>query len=112
MRTLLTTLAVALVVGLAPTVSEAACSITGTIDRVKMRNDTVSGNHVIYMRQFALDNFFFTANTTDDDLASLAGTLAGLQTRVRIKGNASACPTPPSVGGVTIGRVIDLLVVP
>lgn len=112
MRTLLSTLALALVVGLAPTLAEAACNKTGTVVRVKMRNDGRAGSHIIYIRELGRDLFYWTARTADDEMANLAGTMVANRTRVRVKGTASACPTAGATGGKNIGSVIDFFAVP
>lgn len=96
--------------GMIPAPSQAACSKTGTMVRVKMKDDSVKGSHVLYMRVSKDDPFFYTVKTSDDELAQTASILAALQTRVQVKGNTSSCPT--SGRNRRLGKVVQLIAVP
>lgn len=112
MRALLSTLAIVLAVGLVPAAAEAACTKTGTLVRVKMKDDSQTGSHVLYLRELATDPFHWTAKTKDDELAQSASGLVASRTRVQVKGDKSACPSAPASGGASIGGVIQLVTSP
>ncbi len=108
-------LAIALAVGAVPAAAQAACEITGKFVRVKIRDDSQSGKHQLYVKENALDTFHYRVKTGDDDLAEAAATLAALQARIKVKGSASACPdTSAATPGqeFSIGKVIELVAVP
>ncbi len=108
-------LAIALAVVTGPMAAQAACEITGKLVRVKMKDDSQKGKHLLYVKENALDTFHYTVKTGDDNLAEAAATLAALQARILVKGSTSACPdtsaaTPGQAFG--IGKVIELVAVP
>lgn len=108
-------LAIALAVGAIPAAAQAACVITGKLVRVKIKDDSVSGKHVLYVKENALDTFHYTVKSGDDDLVEAAATLAALQARISVKGSSNNCPdtsaaTPGQAFG--IGKVIELVAVP
>jgi hypothetical protein len=103
-------MAAAALLGVTPATSKAACTKTGTIVRVMMKDDSKKGSHILYLRDRVTDSFYYKANTTDDDLAALAATLAAQQTRVSLKGNVSSCPNTGAARD--IGKVIQILAVP
>jgi len=105
-------LAAAVLLAVIPAAAEAACSKTGTFVQVLLKDDRVSGVHTLFLRDRVTDSFYFKATTSDDDLAAMAATLAAQQTRVRLKGSVSSCPASPKTGGVSIGKVVDILAVP
>lgn len=109
MKNFLTLLMAVAVLGMLPAPSQAACSMTGTMIRVKMKDDNAKGSHVLYMRVSKDDTFFYTAKTTDDELAQTAATLAALQTRIQVKGSKS-CPNNGNNRG--LGKVVELVAVP
>ncbi len=110
MKTYILPLALALVVGLFPVASQAACNQTGKLVRVKMKDDSAKGSHILYMRVETTDTFYYTAGTADDDLATLAATLAAMQTRVQVSGSASSCPVTGTKR--SMGRIRHLIAVP
>ena len=105
-------LAAAVILGVVPAAVEAACTKTGTLVQVVMKDSRVKGAHTLAIRDKMTDPFYFRATTNDDDLAGLAATLAAQQTRVALKGSASKCPSNPKTGGASIGKVIDLTAAP
>jgi hypothetical protein len=106
------TLAAAVLLAVIPAAAEAACSKTGTFVQVLLKDDRVSGAHTLFLRDRVTDSFYFKATTKDDDLAAMAATLAAQQTRVKLKGSISSCPTAPGSGGVSIGKVVEIQAVP
>ena len=110
MKTYILPLALALVVGLFPVASQAACTQTGKLVRVKFKDDSVTGSHVLYMRVETTDTFYYTAKTKDDDVAELAAILAAMQTRVQVKGKAASCPTTGT--SRSMGAVHQLIAIP
>ena len=112
MRKILLAMAAAVLLGVVPAAAEASCSITGTLVRARFKDDAKTGSHVLYLRDNVTDTFYYTVKTKDDEMAALAATLAAQQTRVKVKGSVSDCPTPPATGGVSIGKVVELFVAP
>ncbi len=110
MKTYILSLAVALVVGLMPIASQAGCNQTGKLVRVKMKDDGSKGSHILYMRVETTDTFYYIAKTADDDLATLAATLAAMQTRVQVSGSASSCPVTGTKR--SMGKVKQLIAIP
>lgn len=112
MRQTLLAIGAAVLLGLVPAAAEAACSITGTLVRTRLKNDGVRGAHVLYLRDSVLDPFYYSVRTVDDEMAATASLLAAQQTRVRVRGNVRNCPATPLTAAASIGTVIDLQVAP
>lgn len=110
MRKALLAMAAMVLLGIVPLASEAACSKSGTIVRVSMKDNSSKGAHTLYLRDRVTDPFYYRAKTTDDSVAAMASTLAAQQTRVSIKGNASSCPKKGNARNM--GKVIQIIAVP
>ena len=99
-----------------PTAALATCEVVGKIVSVTMLDDKQKkSKHVIYLRERATDEFFYSVQTRDDDLAEAAILMAALQTRAKIKASTSACPVIDpdlDVGEHPLGKVISLTAVP
>ncbi len=76
-----------------PLLAEAACTQTGTIIRVVMRDASSTGKHAIDLRVDALDTFYYHTVTSDPNLAQAAILLNSLGTPVTIRGKRSTCGT-------------------
>ena len=111
MKTLFLSVAVALIIGLSPTVSQAACSVTGTLVQIKFDNSVRRPTHTLYIREFKTDSFYYSATTTNTQLATAAASLVALQSRVMLTGSDSVCPSNNSTDR-SIGEVDQIIVNP
>ena len=111
MKTLFLSVVVALIIGLNPTVSRAACSVTGTLVQLKFDDSGRKPTHTLYIREFKTDSFYYSATTTNTQLATAAASLVALQSRVMLTGSDSVCPSDNSTDR-SIGEVDQIIVNP
>ena len=111
MKTLFFSVAVALIISFSPTVSQAACSVTGTLVQIKFDGTGKNKTHTLYIREFKTDSFYYSATTTNTPLATAAASLVALQSRVMLTGSDSVCPSNDSTDR-SIGEVDQMIVNP
>lgn len=100
----------ALIVGLTPAASQAACEATGTVVSVRLKGDQGRGPNWIYMRKSIYHSHHYKVKTGNPTLAATAAELALQQTRVRVTGSAKTCPTEGD--SRAMGKLVEIIVVP
>lgn len=76
-----------------PLAANALCAKSGTVVRVTAYADGYGTYHFIYMKTSPLSQFYYRAQTADDNMVEIANNALTSQTRVTIQGNARTCPT-------------------
>ena len=93
------TAALALSLGFLPGLSQASCSLTGTIVRVFSYDDAYGSTNYIYFRTSSLASFYYYVTTTDDDMAINANSHLNSGRTLTFNGNVASCPAVPAAGG-------------
>jgi hypothetical protein len=94
-------LSLLLVAGMLPLTAFADCMKFGHIIQVKAIDDMLGGDHKITLRTNATAASIWTVTTHDDDMAAIATTALTSVSRVRVYGDAIACPG----GGGFMGKL-------
>jgi len=90
-----------------PSLSDAACIKFGYVDRV-MATPGAGANSVIYVRPSSISAFTYRVVTKDAKLIDAALAAVTSRTRVKIKGNAAACPAAGNIRNAGTLLFLDL----
>ena len=84
---------------LLPSLSNAACTLTGVVVRVSAYDDSYSTGGYIYFRTASLASSYYVVSTDDDDMISNAIAYMDSGRSVSINGNTGTCPPALAAGG-------------
>ncbi len=85
---------------LLPSLSHAACTLSGVVVRVTAYDDayTTLGGY-IYFRTSSLSPYYYYVSTNDDDMVSNAIAYMDSGRTATIQGDTATCPAVPAAGG-------------
>ena len=110
MKLLTLLLASALGIALYPSESKAECEIGGSVISVELV-DAVNGTpHIVRLKTGSLTDFYYEAETGDDNVISGAMAALTSQAQVSLVTDDFSCPTISNAGRQALGRIalIDL----
>lgn len=85
---------------LAPSLSNASCTLSGVVVRVTNYDDVYSGTGgYIYFRTSSLSPYYYYLVSNDDDMISNATAYMNSGRTASFTGDVATCPAVPAAGG-------------